>query len=75
MGVKQVLIGIDQLGNTLLGGYADETISSRSWRLRLASQFWGRMFKVVEFLFGKGHCEDAYLSEELRRQAPPALRV
>jgi len=27
--VKQILIAVDQLGNALLGGWADETLSSR----------------------------------------------
>lgn len=32
MQIKQVLIALDQLANTLAGGYADETISSRCYR-------------------------------------------
>ena len=28
----QILVGVDQLGNTLLGGWADETISARAYR-------------------------------------------
>lgn len=28
----QVLVALDQLVNTLAGGYADETISSRAYR-------------------------------------------
>lgn len=30
--LKQVLIAFDQLINALLGGWADETLSSRAWR-------------------------------------------
>lgn len=30
--IKNILIGIDQLGNTLIGGAPDETISSRFGR-------------------------------------------
>lgn len=30
--IKNILIAIDQLGNTLIGGSADETISSRFGR-------------------------------------------
>ena len=32
MNTKQVLIAVDQLLNTLTGGWADETISARAWR-------------------------------------------
>ena len=31
--VKQVLIALDQLANTLLAGHADETLSARAYRL------------------------------------------
>lgn len=34
--LKQVLIALDQLLNTLFKGYADETLSSRAYRLRVA---------------------------------------
>ena len=30
--MKQFLIAADQLANTIAGGYADETLSSRCWR-------------------------------------------
>lgn len=29
-----VLVSVDQLANTLLAGYPDETLSARSWRCR-----------------------------------------
>ena len=74
MGIKQVLIAIDQLGNALLGGYADETISARCWRLHTKSKAWFRLFKFVEFLFGSGHCLESYHSELLRRQSPAEER-
>ena len=31
----QILVALDQLINTLIGGYADETLSSRAHRRRL----------------------------------------
>ena len=34
MGMTDFLIAVDQLGNTLIGGKADETISARAWRLK-----------------------------------------
>jgi hypothetical protein len=30
--IRQILIAIDQFLNTLLGGWADETVSARAWR-------------------------------------------
>ena len=33
--MKQVAIAFDQLINTLLGGYADETLSARAHRMRV----------------------------------------
>ena len=30
--MKQILIAIDQLANAVIGGWADETLSSRAWR-------------------------------------------
>lgn len=30
--MKQILIAIGQLANTVIGGWADETLSSRAWR-------------------------------------------
>ena len=30
--MKQILIAVDQLANAVIGGWADETLSSRAWR-------------------------------------------
>ena len=69
MSLKNVLIGIDQLANTLLGGDPDETLSARSWRLREKNP---RMHKVIDtiFFFDKDHCRTSYESELLRKQLP-----
>lgn len=56
--------------------WADETLSSRCWRLSLAGTDWPR--KLVDglfLLFGElDHCREAYESERLGRQLPPELR-
>jgi len=73
--VKQALIALSQLLNTLfLGGYADETTSSRCWRMRDKSAAWNLLFGFVDWLFGAGHCEASYYSEMERLQFPPELR-
>lgn len=72
----QVLVGIDQLGNALIGGWADETVSSRAWRLREQSRLWATARRVIDglFFFMSNHCRRAYESERLRLQDPPELR-
>lgn len=75
--VKHVLIAIDQALNALCGGWPDETFSSRCWR-NCNRPGWKQIRLVVDFvarLFGDvNHCEESYISEELRRQSPPELR-
>lgn len=41
--LKKVLLGIDQLGNTLIGGAPDETISARAGRRKDAKTLAGRI--------------------------------
>lgn len=67
----QVLLAIDQLGNTLLGGWADETMSSRAFRE--SGKGWVLLRKVLDRIQA-GHCEQAYYAEQLRLQEPPELR-
>jgi len=69
--VKNILIGIDQLVNTILGGMPDETISAKAYRMRVEknSFFWKNAEKVINFLFfDEKHCEDAANSELSRKQ-------
>lgn len=75
MGIKNyvfnVAVAFDQLGNAICGGYPDETISSRCYRL--SSCHWyahaGRMVLDLVFLpWGKEHCKGAYESELKRSQ-------
>lgn len=71
----QVLIAIDQLINTLFGGMADETLSSRAYRLELErGRFWARKLIDGILFFDKDHCKESYESEILRRQLPPSMR-
>lgn len=72
--MKQTLVAVDQVLNTLLWlkgdgfGYADETLSARAWRLRERSSAW----KVIDamFFWQDGHCEKAYYSEVIRKHYP-----
>lgn len=67
---KQNLISLDQLLNTLLLGWADETFSSRSYR-----EF-PRLVPIIDtiFFFEENHCRESFISEKERRQLPIELR-
>jgi hypothetical protein len=75
-----VLIGIDQLGTVLVGGWPDETLSSYAYRMDQQGKLSGRVFRpLIDWLFSwqglaHGHCHQAYLEERLRVEMPPELR-
>ena len=74
----QVLIALDQLVNALLGGWADETLSSRAWRTEAKGRLCGRMLRpVIDALawpFEREHCRASFESERAQRQQPPEMR-
>lgn len=74
--VKQILIAVDQLANTLLGGMADETLSARAFRLELQGNG-DRARKAIDALFfwQRHHCYRAWRSEIERRQLPSFYRL
>ena len=74
--IKAILIAFDQLLNTLTGGWPDETLSSRAYRLAVEGTTWPmRMIDAVARCFGdKNHCEASFDSERVGRQLPPELR-
>lgn len=73
----QVLVALDQLANTLLAGYADETLSARIWRNRdSGKKRWSVALVVVNALFfDRDHCRRAFEIEMQRRQLPPEYRA
>lgn len=74
--VLQILIALDQLANTMLGGWADETISARAWRQRHKPR-WAIARVVIDamFFWQGGHCEKADFIEWMRLQSSPARRA
>lgn len=73
--VKQVLIALDQLVNTLFKGWADETLSSRAWRHYVKGDYkWPKRLIDGLLWFDKNHCENSYLSEIKRMQVKPEMR-
>lgn len=73
---KQILIAFDQLLNALLGGWADETLSARSWRLSAKYRAMRAVRIVIDavFFFDKDHCRTSYLSEIERKHLPVEYR-
>ena len=77
-----ILIALSQLGNTILGGYPDESMSARAWRTSRKGRWPGvltrplidGLFFVVTWGRDRNHCRDAYDSEHLRRQFPDHYR-
>ena len=69
MKLNQLWLAIDQLANVLLGGYADETISSRAWRSQ-SKKRWSIMVSVINTLFfwQNNHCRGAYAKYKERKQ-------
>ena len=52
----QILVAFDQLINTCIGGYADETLSSRAWRHKLdGSRSWPSWFINKIFFWQDNH--------------------
>ena len=71
----QVLIALDQLANTLLCGYADETMSARAWRHYMdGSRSWSCRLIDTLFFWQKDHCKTAWESEMSRAHLPPSMR-
>lgn len=70
----QILVALDQLVNTFLGGYADETLSSRAHRRRLRGK--GGVAWVIDHIFfwQDEHCKASYESELERAQLPVEFR-
>ncbi|WP_424408111.1 DNA helicase UvrD [Pasteurella sp. PK-2025] len=75
-----VIIAIDQLVNAILGGWADETLSSRAYRGAMLEKQprkrWRVIYRLIEalFFFEKNHCKTAYESELNRKQYPKEFR-
>ncbi len=73
--LKNVLIGVDQLLNTLCCGRPQQPLSSRCWRWhRDGVRHWPRRLVNALFFREKDHCRESHESERLRMQMPPELR-
>ena len=75
--LKNILIGVDQLANAILGGAVDETLSARCYRN--AQKYWyAKIGQVIlDFIFrpwDKNHCYESYLSEVNRNHLGSAYK-
>mgnify|MGYP001609129115 CR=1 FL=1 len=69
-----LLIGLDQWVNTLIGGAPDETISSRAARGKRDGRWYGRFLcRGLDWL-DPNHCDDALKSERGRTHLPEEFR-
>ena len=69
----RLLLALDQLFNTVLFGYPDETFSARAYRKAQAGQwFWRKLRQFIDLLFwfDKKHCQSSYEAELERRHSP-----
>ncbi len=68
----RLLIAIDQLCNTILGGQPDETISARAWRTRNTL-----LIHIIDtiFWFDPRHCETSFESETIRKYLPDIYKA
>lgn len=72
---RNLLVAVDQLLNAALHGWADETLSSRCYRLRRDGVMsWPANVIDTLFFWQKAHCKSSYESEKERRYLPPELR-
>jgi hypothetical protein len=60
----RILISIDQLANTILGGNEDETISSRAAKAKLQGKRWGCVLCKLLDKFDKNHCDKSIEMDE-----------
>ncbi|MGI9278202.1 MAG: hypothetical protein ACR2PX_01020 [Endozoicomonas sp.] len=59
-----LLIAIDQLGNTILAGDPDETISSRAAKAARSGKRWGCVLCKVLDAIDKDHCKKSVEEDE-----------
>ena len=72
---KKLFVALDQFANTILGGWPDETFSSRAWRWEAdGKRVWPRKFIDWLFFWDKDHCRQSYESEVARKQCPVEMR-
>lgn len=72
---SQVGLALTRLGNALLGGLAEESMSSRAWRAAGNRKIWGHITRPIIdagfAVFGqRKHCAGAYESDRNKQPLP-----
>lgn len=66
----RVLVAFDQFVNAILGGYEDETLSSRAAKAARRGTLWGCYLCKFLHLFDRNHCERVIEHDE-GKPSPP----
>ena len=76
--ILNILIAIDQLVNTMIGGYPDETLSAAAWFGEQQGKLVPRIMRpVIDFIFWpieRDHCAKAFRAERKGLQLPEGYR-
>lgn len=76
--ILNLLIALDQLINTLIGGYPDETLSASAWLGEQQGKMIPRIMRpVIDFLFipfERDHCRKAFEAERRGVQLPGEMQ-
>jgi hypothetical protein len=75
--MRQFLIALDQMLNTVCKGWADETLSARAYRNAAnGNAKWQRIRHAIDALFfwQPNHCKAAHRMELERMHLPPSYR-
>lgn len=63
-----IAVGFDQAGGSILYGQEDWTVSSWTYVLAYRENKEAQRFmKIIDFIFGKNHCEKSYLWESIKQ--------
>lgn len=74
--ILNILIALDQVGTTLVGGWPDETLSAYAYRMKLQGKPAGCLSGWIDALFfwQPNHTKVAYENERARVNSPPEVR-
>ncbi len=71
---KRLFIACDQLLNVVFGGWPDETLSSRAYRLACSGTVLPMKLINAVFFWESEHCKASYESERSNAQYPQDFR-
>lgn len=60
---QNLMLGLDEFANTLVGGAPGETISGRAGRARDNGWRWGKVLCFILDKIEKNHCSNAILND------------